>query len=304
MKKFVSFLIVFMCIITLSVTSHSKDAYESGDIITLYSPDGSTKQVNSNYAEKEIQNGWYTQPVCRMYAPDGRSKMVYKANIEAEQSVGWYTQPVCKMYAYDGREKIVKLSNVENELKVGWHLSMAKAVFSTYPYRRIKVLNIFLNKDKDSGVEVCVCWRNDSGKTIDHITFELTPSDKTGGVEKCSKTNISTKHLRVSQNIESFNESNVKQGYIFHNGLLRYVTKDNDGCFNYNIYKDNGNVEKYTLSTYDKAHLINNLHYWSHVWYNENIQKVTVNSIRVKYSDGTFDVIQNPTIWKDIFEEL
>ena len=112
-------------------------AYDIEDIekVTVYAPDGRSKEVYIGDVPDEVAVGWYIEPVTTMYAPDGRTQIVPTTQVEANKNVGWYTEPLVTMYALDGRTQVVPKSQVGANKNVGWYETQAelKLVTNFYP---------------------------------------------------------------------------------------------------------------------------------------------------------------------------
>ena len=121
------------------------------EYITVYAPDGRSKQVPEENVAAEVRVGWYRYPVIHMYAPDGRKKVVAASKVEAEEAVGWYRYPVLTMYAPDGRSKTVAEDRAEAEEAVGWYRYPVVTLYA--PDGRRKVVD----KNK-AAAEIAVGW--------------------------------------------------------------------------------------------------------------------------------------------------
>lgn len=56
-----------------------------------------------------------------MYAPDGRTRETAESEVEAYKAVGWYTEPVTELYSLDGKTCIVPTDEVSEYRKKGWY---------------------------------------------------------------------------------------------------------------------------------------------------------------------------------------
>lgn len=109
-------MIFFILVLTIFCGAILKE-----NLVTLYSLDGRQEQVLECNVEKQLQVGWYLEPVTLLYALDGRTEIVPTSIVEAQLQVGWYLEPVQKLYSADGREIIVEKVKVKDYLLVGWY---------------------------------------------------------------------------------------------------------------------------------------------------------------------------------------
>ena len=155
-KKFLCLIltIIMLCGIFMPVMAASETK------VTMYAPDGRTKEVLQSEVEANKKVGWYTEAVAYMYHPDGRVQIVKYTNINTYKNAGWYRDPVtyvysptetkvvkkteydkyikngwyaeavANIYSMDGRKKVVKKTEVDAYLKVGWYDSPIITVYS------------------------------------------------------------------------------------------------------------------------------------------------------------------------------
>lgn len=99
--------------------------------MTVYAPDGRTKEISVSELAVNERWGWYRMPVTQMYAPEDRSKVVPTAQVESWQDQGWYLYPVTRMYATENRSKVVPTDKVEENLPWGWYLYPVTRMYAT-----------------------------------------------------------------------------------------------------------------------------------------------------------------------------
>jgi len=93
-------------------------------VLTMYSPDGKSKEIYIGEKEKYVSGGWsdnIDDVSIIMHAPDGRTKRVYNKYVEAERRVGWYTAEPVTLYSHDGKTMQCDVLDVEKYKKDGWY---------------------------------------------------------------------------------------------------------------------------------------------------------------------------------------
>lgn len=250
-----------------------------------------------------------------MYASDGRTISIPKAEIEAYKSVGWYTVPVQMMYAADGRTLIVEKKDVVAYQNVGWYINAKDAVASNYPKHNIRVLMTTIDMNSADGVSVEIIWRNDSGKDIKYIDFTAVPYNAVGDVVACEIRGRTATKLSSTGPHNSFDINNMgKYPYFYHKstktgvGDRSFVNVDKEtGEYKVldNLTTDINTLETifsyYYLTNDDCNYIFDIMGIWDVVWYNSTIKDVRISKIEVEYMDGTKETIDNPPIWKTIF---
>lgn len=98
--------------------------------VTMYAPDGRTRETLKSEVEAYQGVGWYLEPVTLMYAADGRTRYTLNSEIDTYKNVGWYLEPVTLMYAADGRTTYVLNSEVEAYKQVNWYTSPVKEMYA------------------------------------------------------------------------------------------------------------------------------------------------------------------------------
>lgn len=283
-------------------SSVSNQVTSSSATKTMYAPDGRTIVVDYSEVGAYKNVGWYVEPVVLMYAADGRTLYVGQSEVEAYKNVGWYGEPVQTMYAADGRTLVVNKSEVEAHKKVGWYESQKDAVASNYPKHNIKIYDVFINDiDSVGGVEPCIRWRNDSGKTIKYIYFTVTPYNSVGDAISCRISGDCTVRLKSTGPYNPFNPYNL--GYLavmpYNGGSSDVFTKD-DRYYAWESW-DNNKDNLYYLSDNDMKYVYDNYCSWNPIWYNNTARSIYLSKVFVEYMDGTSETISNPPIWENIF---
>lgn len=274
--------------------------YSSYDTITMYALDGRSEEVYIKDFKAWKKVGWYLPDhTITMYALDGRTAQVCMKDVSAWENVGWYSSNVITMYAPDGRSERVNINDVNAWKKVGWYESEYDALISKYPRNNVKILKTY----SDSSGAFSATWRNDSGKTIKYVFFNLTPYNRVGDPVYCNKTRRSNITVRTMGPFEPFNTSDARNSsfYFSFDQSHKFVEETESGKHYIESYDANQDTGKYYLKKEDYNFVFNEYDAWMNLWVNNTIEYVIVNSIHVDYMDGTSETIYNPLIWIDVF---
>ena len=147
MKKIIALILSLFLLMTFVYATST--AYAPNTL--LYHADGSTKQVDPQFLDEHLQNGWFLYPVVTIYAVGDVTSVVYTADVHEHLQNGWFLDPVTEIYAPGGRKSVVYTQDVETHLANGWYLSTKdfpkkkKAVALTYDDGPSKFTNRILD---------------------------------------------------------------------------------------------------------------------------------------------------------------
>ncbi len=125
--------------IICNVSKAKKEALQNGtyeegmaSLVTIYAPDGSTKNVPSLDVDTYISTGkWKKHPYVRLYTLDGREQVFENSEVAAQLTVGWYKEPSQILYTKDGRSQVFPKKDVPAQLTVGWYTIPYIKMYST-----------------------------------------------------------------------------------------------------------------------------------------------------------------------------
>lgn len=146
------------------------------------------------------------------------------------------------------------------------------------------------------GISPYIGFRNNSEKTVQYITFEMTPYDDNGNLASCIIRGHSTTSCKSTGPYYTDKGIGIAT-YTYIAGLVP-------------IFDHNTNEPYYyTTRTYKKTPLdeelwaktFNNMPGWECVWYNDDIFKIKVTKATIEYTDGTSDILDslNITLYHD-----
>lgn len=147
------------------------------------------------------------------------------------------------------------------------------------------------------GVTPEIAFRNNSGKTIKYISFEMTPYNRVDDPVKCTIRDYSTTTCRATGPYET--DEGVGQGlYSIFMGIVPIFDHKTDKPY----YYAPQNFEKHYLNKEAYAKTFNHALSWECVWYNSDIYKIHLTKAIVEYMDGSTDVVNCDTeIFRDRF---
>ena len=149
------------------------------------------------------------------------------------------------------------------------------------------------------GVTPGILFRNNSGKTIKYISFEMTPYNKVDDPVKCTVRNYSTKTCKATGPFEP-DEGIGKVTYSLTSSILTILGRDTDQPY----YYTNITHEKVYLDKASYAKTANNMPGWECVWYNSGIDYIKVTKAIVEYMDGSSDTVScDVAIFRDRFDK-
>lgn len=149
------------------------------------------------------------------------------------------------------------------------------------------------------GVTPGILFRNNSGKTIKYISFEMTPYNKVDDPVKCTVHNYSTKTCKATGSFEP-DEGIGKVTYSLTSSIPTILGRDTDKPY----YYTNITHEKVYLDKASYAKTANNMPGWDYVWYNSGIDYIKVTKAIVEYMDGSSDTVSCDVImFRDRFDK-
>ena len=118
-----------------TVFSEPIEIFAANDTVTLYAPDGRTREVPANEVDAYLKVGWYKNPVTILYSSDGHTRVTFLDEVDAYLKAGWYRTKeealYVTLYAPDGRTRSTLRSEVDAYLKVGWYRTKEEALYVT-----------------------------------------------------------------------------------------------------------------------------------------------------------------------------
>lgn len=172
--------------------------------------------------------------------------------------------------------------------------SETEAVEETQPESSVVIENLGypvdvwstgFGKDKNWGVEPRIAFRNNSGKTIKTIAFELTPYNEwdavvySGSGGKSTLTLTAKGPFKTDVGIGSY-------AYSSSTGLVTIKGQNTDAPY----YTTSGN-KKVVLDPSTYAKTFNNVQSWESTWYNDDIYYLILSRVDIEYEDGTKESI-------------
>ncbi|MCC8059887.1 MAG: hypothetical protein LIO81_03460 [Clostridiales bacterium] len=149
----------------------------------------------------------------------------------------------------------------------------------------VDVWSTGFGKDKNWGVEPRIAFRNNSGKTIKTIAFELTPYNEwdavvySGSGSKSTLTVTAKGPFKTDVGIGSY-------AYSSSTGLVTIKGQDTDAPY----YTTSGN-KKVVLDPSTYAKTFNNVQSWESTWFNDDIYYLILSRVDIEYEDGTKESI-------------
>ncbi len=140
------------------------------------------------------------------------------------------------------------------------------------------------------GISPFISVRNNSGKTIKYLHFEVTPFNSVKDPIYCTIRNVSTKTLTYTGPFEP--DEGVCMFYHY-NATWAELVYDREGepyikpIFNNKTIKL---TEKQCAKTFSKTPS------WNCAWYNSTISYLVVSKVSIEYMDGTSEVIDGLNI--------
>lgn len=119
-----------------AVFSEPIEIFAANDTVTLYAPDGRTREVPANEVDAYLKVGWYKNPVTILYSSDGRTRVTFLDEVDAYLKAGWYRTKeealYVTLYAPDGRTRSTLRSEVDAYLRVGWYRTKEEIYTTMY----------------------------------------------------------------------------------------------------------------------------------------------------------------------------
>lgn len=152
--------------------------------------------------------------------------------------------------------------------------------------RPIDLLGGVYTKNSVGGVTAEIAFRNNSGKTIKYISFEVTPYNRVDDPVKCTIRDYSTTICRATGPFEP--DEGVGQGiYSIYMGIVPIFDHTTDKPYYYSPQ----NFEKHYLDKDVYAKTFNHVPIFECVWYNSDIYSIKLTKAIVEYMDGSSDTI-------------
>lgn len=152
----------------------------------------------------------------------------------------------------------------------------------------VDILGGVFGKNSVGGISPYVAFRNNSGKDIKYITFEMTPYNKVDDPVNCTIRNYSTTTCKATGPYNP--DIGVGQGaYSITSGVVLILDNETEQPY----YYTSRTFEKVKLDKAAYAKTFNNMPGWDSVWYNNDIYKIKITKAIVDYMDGTNDTINS-----------
>ncbi len=120
MKKFI---LALAAMLTVCVGASAKT-------VTIYSTDGTTREVAEGLLNMYYNSDWRTQPPVPMFTTDGRTTMAPFDEVEEYELQGWQLGTPVVMYSADGRSVTVPSGEVDTYKKLGWFAGQPVTMYS------------------------------------------------------------------------------------------------------------------------------------------------------------------------------
>lgn len=148
------------------------------------------------------------------------------------------------------------------------------------------------------GISPGIAFRNNSGKTIEYISFEMTPYNRVGDPVKCTIRDYSTTTCKATGPYEP-DEGVGSAIYSLTSGLVLIYDRNTDAPYYYTSLTH----EKAYLSKKAYAKTVNHMPGWECTWYNSDIHSIKVTKAIVEYMDGSSDTINcDVLMFRDRFD--
>ena len=233
------------------------------------------------------------------YSNETRSSNLYIPNIDSNRIADTIGPSTISVFSSTGHSAVIRENDKTEALRNGWYTNRFDAVASAYPKQNIRILNIEPDLNSVGGSEPNIYWRNDSGKTIKYITFYVVPYNAVGDIVSCRITHDTYAALKATGPFATYPDQDKPFNYFYTEILTESVWHYGDTAphvthaFNY---------KKYFLQEGDENYIFDQLVGWEPVWYNSTIESIKINNVTIEYMDGTYETINNPPIWYEVFK--
>ena len=175
------------------------------------------------------------------------------------------------------------------------------AVPPVAPNDRFEIASVSCSLNSVEGVDVKILWRNNTGRDLADIVFYMHVYDYLGNLLTCDIGRYSTFEGYI---IDPPFPSGVSEN-IYYVGEVAY-TDDGFQTLSYNADYDEYYYTDWDApfnspdrETYVSPSNINhtyNATYWDAIMYNGRAQSIGISKVKLTYTDGTVEYIQQPTI--------
>lgn len=194
-----------------------------------------------------------------------------------------------KQYYFDANGYMLHDTTTPDGYKVGsdgaW--IQENTAFSNLVYP-VDIIGGGFGENSVGGISPSVAFRNNSGKDIKYITFEMTPYNTAKDPVNCSIRGYSTTTCRAIGPYAP--DTGVGEGaYSITSGLILIY----DNKTEHPYYYTSRTHEKVELDKSAYAKTFSSMPGWDSVWYNNSIFKIVITKAIVDYTDGTSDTISS-----------
>lgn len=159
----------------------------------------------------------------------------------------------------------------------------------------VDVIGGGFTKNSVDGISPSIGFRNNSGKTIKYIDFEMTPYNSVDDPVKCSIRGYSNKICEATGPY-SPDTGVCDMLYSITSGPLLVIDNKTDHPY----YYTSRSYKKTELEKLAYAKTFSNMPMWDCVWYNGNVSYIKVSKVTIEYMDGTTDIMQtNVLLYND-----
>lgn len=152
----------------------------------------------------------------------------------------------------------------------------------------VDVISGGFNMNSVGGVDPYVGFRNNSGKVIKYITFEMTPYNRVFDPVSCTIRGYSTRECEATGPFDP-DVGICAEMYSTTSGSIFILDRNSQHPY----YYTTRTFDKMDLQPEQYAKTFTHFPGWDTVWYNSNIHYIEVTKATIDYMDGTNDVISD-----------
>ena len=143
------------------VWQYTSNGWYTEPVMYVYSLDGRVITIYKSELQSYLNVGWYqSEPNVTIYHPNGSSKQVPATQVQQHSASGWYTYPVITVYKTDGSSLVIEKSRLSEYQRSGWMLEEDIPKWDAETYQEFSLL---LLDALDYGSD-CVEYYSTAGK--------------------------------------------------------------------------------------------------------------------------------------------
>lgn len=229
-----------------------------------------------------LKTGWFTTG--DKYDENGKRIVeTYYTDEKGRMQTGWIQNTDGRWYYLSESGALLTNTTTPDGFTVDENGTWIESLVSEQVSERrtpIEIFKVRFSTNFLGGVSPTIWWRNNSGKVIKYIYFDMIPYNAVGDVPQCEIRRSSAFSGYVTGPIET--EEGIGDYILKENGYLENVKRDYDGNACYTI---SGKKTSYTQEENRRSFSLK--HSWDCAWYNSSISEIRITGIRIEYMDGT-----------------